>query len=62
MDTVLDHESDSKVLDKTAMHPSMWISVVNICVQNDKTELAEKAKARFEASFDWRNELDTDIS
>ena len=41
IDIVSDHESDSKVLDKTAMHPSMWISVVNICVQNDKTELAQ---------------------
>ena len=61
MDCLIDHNPDSKERDPKAMYPSMWLSVVNICVQNQRDELAEKARKRFEASYDWRNELNTDM-
>ena len=42
--------------DPTKIHPSMWLSVIEMCHRNRKMELVDKIKEYFSSTYDWQNE------
>ena len=51
--TKVESLTDSSKDDSRKILPRMWLSVIEMCQRNGRSDLARQAKEKFEEAYDW---------